>query len=101
MAKYIGEAIKVVLFDHDDTLVGTIEAKWAEHKHIAKKYYGKELTDDELHKHWGKPLSIMIGLLYDTDDLIQAMDYVKITEKDFPKKLHEDTLSTLKHLKNA
>ncbi|HSW89009.1 MAG TPA: HAD-IA family hydrolase [Candidatus Saccharimonadales bacterium] len=101
MKKYIEDTIKVVLFDHDDTLVRTIEAKWAEHKHIAKKYYGKDLTDDELHKHWGKPLSTMIGLLYGTDDLIQAMDYVKITQNDFPKKLHDDTLATLKHLKKA
>ncbi len=101
MEKYIRKTIKVILFDHDDTLVGTIEAKWAEHKYIAKKYYGKDLTDEELHKHWGKPLSIMIGLLYGTDNIVQAMDYVKITQNNFPKKIHDDTLVTLNYLKNA
>lgn len=53
----IADHIKVVLFDHDDTLVGTISTKWAEHKFIAKKYYQKELTDDEIRLHWGKPLA--------------------------------------------
>lgn len=96
--QHIKSHIKVVLFDHDDTLVGTIEAKWAEHKHIAKKYYGKDLTDDELREHWGKPLRVMMGLLYGTDDLEQAMSYNKATHHNFPKKLQNDTISTLQYL---
>jgi HAD superfamily hydrolase (TIGR01549 family) len=95
---HIKDHISVILFDHDDTLVGTIEAKWAEHKHIAKTYYNKTLTDDEIRQHWGKPLRVMMGLLYGTDDLEQAMTYNLANHENFPKKLRDDTIATLKHL---
>jgi phosphoglycolate phosphatase len=91
----ISQAIKAVLFDHDDTLVGTIEAKWAEHKYVAKQFYGKDLTDDELRQHWGKPLPVMAGLLYGTEDLQGAMANIMTVHDNFPKKLHDDTLSVL------
>jgi phosphoglycolate phosphatase-like HAD superfamily hydrolase len=96
--QHIGKHIKAVLFDHDDTLVGTIEAKWAEHKHIAKTYYNKRLTDDEIRQHWGKPLSVMVGLLYGTNDINQAMAHNAATYEDFPKKIQDDTVATLPHL---
>ena len=67
MSKHIGENIKAVFLDHDDTLVDTIGTKWAQHKHVAKRYYGKDLTDAEIIEHWGKPLQELIGLLYGTD----------------------------------
>lgn len=97
----VGNQVKAVLFDHDDTLVATIAAKWAEHKHIARIYYGKEVTDDELRRHWGKPLSVMMVLLYGTDDIDQAMAYNKAVHMNFPKKLHNDTVATLQALHAA
>lgn len=97
----IGQHIKAVLFDHDDTLVGTIEAKWAEHKHIARTFYNKELLDEEIKLHWGKPLPTLVGLLYDTDDIQTAMNHNKAIHKDFPKILREDTLPTIKALRKA
>ena len=42
VSRHIDEKIKAVFFDHDDTLVGTIGTKWAQHKHVAKLYYGKQ-----------------------------------------------------------
>lgn len=48
--------IKAVLFDHDNKLVATKEAKWAHHKFVAQKFYGRELLDDDILPHWGKPL---------------------------------------------
>ncbi len=53
MDRLIGRHIKAVLFDHDDTLVAT----------------------DERREHWGKPLEQLVGLLYDTADIEQAMAY--------------------------
>lgn len=95
---HIKSHIKVVLFDHDDTLVGTIEAKWAAHKHIAHTYYDKELSEDEIRQHWGKPLSTLVGLLYGTDDIETALAREMATHNDFPKKLFEDTKAILQQL---
>lgn len=99
MNTHITDSIKVVLFDHDDTLVGTIGTKWAEHKFIAKKYYQKNLTDDEIKLHWGKPLSEMICLLYGTDDVEQALAYNVTHHTEFEKELFTATIPTLEHLK--
>jgi HAD superfamily hydrolase (TIGR01549 family) len=88
-------SMKVVLFDHDDTLVSTIRAKWAQHKYVAKKFYGKELCDDEIRLHWGKPLTVLIKNLYETDNIDMAMSYNLATREKFPKSVFEDTLDTL------
>lgn len=90
--------IKAVLFDHDDTLVGTIDAKWAQHKYIAKKFYSKTLTDDDIKQHWGKPLTFLLSKLYETDHIDMAMSYNIATRSRFPKKLFVDTIDTLQLL---
>lgn len=90
---------KAILFDHDDTLVNTIDAKWAQHKYIAKTFYDKELTNADIQPHWGKPLSILLKLLYTTDNIDIAMSYNIATREQFPKRLFNDTLKTLKNLK--
>lgn len=100
MSKHIADHIQVVLFDHDDTLVGTIGSKWAQHKHIAKTFYNKDLTDEEIRLHWGKPFTQMICLLYGTDDVEQALAHNVATHKEFEKELFTATLPTLRHLKN-
>lgn len=98
---YIGKHIKVVLFDFDDTLIGTIEAKWASHKQVARTYYHKELTDEELRRHWGKPLSTLVGLIYGTTDIPLALKREHATRDTFPKRLRDDTVTTLKGLQAA
>lgn len=100
VARTIQQA-KVVLFDHNDTLVGTMKAKWAQHKYIASKFYGKKLTDEELRAHWGKPMTAMIKLLYETDHINIAMSYNVATRRRFPKVLFKDTLPVLKALRIA
>jgi len=97
--KHIADSIKAVLFDHDDTLVGTIGTKWAEHKFIALKYYGKNLTDEEIKLHWGKPLAEMVCLLYGTDDAEQALAYNVRHHTEFEKELFTATVPVLTHLK--
>lgn len=99
MSECIVDNVKAVLFDHDDTLVGTISAKWEQHKHVARTFYGKELTDDELAEHWGKPLSELLSLLYETKDAQQAMTHVLATHEAFPKELFEATIPTLRRIK--
>lgn len=102
--KKISELIlqaKAVFFDYDDTLVKTIQAKWAQHKYIASKFYGKKLSDKELKLHWGKPLTVLLKLLYGTDHIDIATSYNLALQSRFPKKLFDDTLSTLKILKSV
>lgn len=101
MNKHVTEQIKAVLFDHDDTLVGTMEPKWEHHKYTARTYYGKELTDEEIIPHWGKPLGELVCLLYGTDDAEQAMANNRACHEDFPKTLFDTTVLTLKRLKQA
>lgn len=101
MSGHIGNHIKAVLFDHDDTLVGTLEAKSLQHKYVAKTLYGKDLNDSEIREHWGKPLKTLMGLLYETEDIDKAMEYTLQIHQNFPKKLFDDTLKTLKQLRNA
>ncbi len=87
--------LKAVLFDHDDTLVATIDSKWDQHKHVAKTFYQKEITDDELRLHWGKPLNTLLKLLYGTDDAETALAHNIATRDQFPKRLHSGTIETL------
>lgn len=101
MSEYIGEQIKAVFFDHDDTLVGTIDAKWAHHKQVAHTYYGKVLTDDEISEHWGKPHEELLGILYSTDNKEEAVLRARETHADFPKEIFAATVPTLKHIKAA
>jgi phosphoglycolate phosphatase len=101
MSELIDERVKAVFFDHDDTLVGTIGPKWAQHKFVAKKHYGKKLSDDELREHWGKPLRELLGLLYGTDDIDEALKNAYTYLEDFEKELFNATLPTLRHIKAA
>lgn len=101
MSEHIADNIKAVFFDHDDTLVGTIDAKWEQHKHVARTFYNKELTDNEIKEHWGKPLMELVCLLYGTDDVDQAMAHNTATHEGFPKELFTATIPTLRHIQAA
>jgi len=100
MDEHIGDKIKAVLLDHDDTIVDTINTKWAQHKHIAKTYYNKDLKDDEIKLHWGKPLRELVSLLYDTSDGDQALAYTELHHTEFPKKVFTYSVPIFKHLKS-
>ncbi|HEY1645434.1 MAG TPA: HAD hydrolase-like protein [Candidatus Saccharimonadales bacterium] len=101
MSKYLGNHIKAVIFDFDDTLVATIDAKWAHHKHVALKYYGRTLTDDDIRPHWGKPLTALVGLLYGEKDPEVGISRLMVANVDFPKLIQKDTLEVLKSIRNS
>ena len=92
--------LQAIFFDFDDTLVNTIDAKWAQHKHIAKTYYGKTLEDDEIRANWGKPLTVLMQLLYETTDVDTAISYNTQMRSRFPKQLFPSVLDTLQELKS-
>lgn len=77
---------RAVLFDLDDTLFFTREAKWNQHRAVALKNWGIELTDDALRTHWGMPFEPMIALLYEGNgtDAERVAAYNEFSQ-DFPK----------------
>ena len=95
---HVADHIKAVFFDHDDTLVATIEPVWKLHKHVAREHYGKDLTDKELHEHWGKPLKQMISLLYGTDNPETAITHISRYHRMYIKKFFDTTIPVLARL---
>ena len=93
--------LKAVFFDWDDTLVATKEAKFAEHKLVAKKYYDITLTDDDIKCHWGIAYDALVSALYQTENVPQAMEYIARHQKDFPKIIFPETAATLSKLQNS
>lgn len=60
----IPEFTRAIVFDWDDTVVGTIEAKLRQHIYVAEKHYGITLTPSEMILDWGKPLHQLIEKWY-------------------------------------
>ncbi len=101
MPKLIGPHIKAVVLDWDDNLVATFEAKSRQHQHVARTHYQKELSSEEIHEHWGKPLDTLIRAFYETDDVEQAVEFILACHADFPKELFPETKKILADLKSA
>lgn len=97
--QHIGDHIKAVFFDHDDTLVGTIGPKWEHHKYVAREHYSKDLTDDEIRAHWGKPFRELLCLIYETQDADEAMANNVASQDLYPKELFTASIPALRHLK--
>lgn len=93
--------IKVIAFDYDDTLVESLKAKWAQHKHVALAEYGKSLTDEEIRLNWTKPYSELITALYSDDDVSRATVNNKKYETNYPKTLFPDTIAVLERLHSS
>src|SRR3989338_7671041 len=78
---------KAVIFDFDDTLVESRAQKWAQHKHVAKKFYNIDLKEEIILKHWGKPLPTLVAELYQNSDTPEKINKSTFsTKKTFPKK---------------
>ena len=90
---------RAVIFDLDDTLLKTHEAKFAHHKAAGKKFYNIELTDDDIKPHWGKPLHELIQILYRGADTVENMLASFLTLRDhFPKSLQDGAVEVVKEL---
>ncbi len=88
---------KAIIFDFDDTLVESRLQKWAQHKHVAKKFYNIDLQDEEIRQHWGKPFHELISILYKNSDNIENMDKAIIsTKEDFLKNCYQGAMEMIK-----
>lgn len=94
--------ITAVVFDMDDTLIKTFEAKLRQHKHFARERYGLDLRDDLFREHWGKPFHLFLeGIYGGVDDVARIhAGYVKLSHL-FPVELQEDTLHLFDQLHAA
>lgn len=90
---------KAVIFDFDDTLVESRAQKWAQHTHVAKKFYNLDLTEDKIREHWGKPLDILVGELYSHSDSLENMfKALGSTRGGYLKKIYPESLNTIETL---
>lgn len=91
--------IKAVIFDFDDTLVESREYKMAQFKHVAKKFYNMDVTDESLLKHWGKPLDpLMLEIYQDADSLENIHNAFTATREDFYKQPYKGAAEMVKDL---
>jgi phosphoglycolate phosphatase-like HAD superfamily hydrolase len=89
-----------VFFDLDDTLTITRRTKFDMHKTIARERYGRTFTDDEIGRHYQKPIEQSLRDLYDEPDL-PAHDLLAILDEyqsRFPHRLHDDALRVIEAL---
>lgn len=93
---------RAVIFDYDDTLVRTMEAKWAQHRHVAREHFAIDLTDSLIAEVWGQPLPEVVRQLYripHDHDVAGALELVYRYNDRYPKLPFVDTMPTLTFLK--
>lgn len=93
---------KAVLFDIDDTLLKTWQPKWRQHKWVAKHYYGIELGDETLRRHWGKPFDELAEALYQGEGTREERraNFIR-HELEFPKEYEPQAQETIAALHKA
>jgi len=90
---------KAVIFDFDDTLVESRAQKWAQHIHIAKKFFDIDLTEEIIRKHWGKPIHVLAREIYQNKDSWENIHLIlRGTRRNFPKKMYEKALDTVEKI---
>jgi phosphoglycolate phosphatase-like HAD superfamily hydrolase len=88
---------RLVSFDYDDTLVRTRECKTRAVEELARRFYGKQLTEEEIEEAWGEPYSLFFRkLLGDVDsDLGRIVDRYKSLNPEFPVVAYSDATSVV------
>lgn len=99
MDKSNANHIKAVVFDFDDTLIGTHVAIWDLHRHIARSHYNIELDDASIKTHWGRPLPELAKHYYQTDAVEEAITRMMQYQPDFPKTKFEHAEPLIRNLK--
>ncbi len=96
----IKQEIKAILFDFDDTLVMTRHCKNAALKELSLVEFHRELTDEKIELHWGKPYREFIAGLYDIplDGVDVLLEKYRKASARYPMKVYEGALETLEKL---
>lgn len=93
---------KAVLFDLDDTLFYTRQAKWNQHRQTAKTFFNIDLKDETLQAYWGMPFEPMIELLYEgRGSNRERVEAYESLSQNFPKVPIEGARETVEALLGA
>jgi HAD superfamily hydrolase (TIGR01549 family) len=89
-----------VLFDLDDTLTVTRTIKFDMHRAIARERYGRVLTDDEIRRHYDKPIEDSLRGLHGgpdtrTEELVAVLDAY---QQRFPHRVQTGALTVVRTL---
>lgn len=61
-------AIKKIIFDYDETLVGSKVTIFRAIKSTGLKFYGLEITDDDINNHWGVPFKEFLARIFKVNE---------------------------------
>ncbi len=91
--------IKAILFDLDDTLLKTFETRVEALKQTGRKYYQMEITDEDIKKHWGLPVTVFLQRLYKNIEVSEKIvkNYYSVRDS-FPSIAHDDAIKTIEKL---
>lgn len=103
-------SIRAVVADYDDTQVGAIAPKTMQHRVTAKMFYDLELTDKDVHVHYGEQLESLVDSLYNrhtppdsTFDVDEAVELLMSMHRGggFSRTLLPGTLQALEEIHNS
>jgi phosphoglycolate phosphatase len=91
--------IKAIIFDYDETLVQTLDARIQAYIELAKTQYHFELKEETIRKAFGLPYEEFIKILFGEVDTIENIiaNYQKITP-NFPNKAYPQAVETVNKL---
>lgn len=90
---------RAALFDLDDTLLVSSKMKFEQHRVVAKRHYGIDISDETLRRVWGMPFTAMIIDSYqDVDDPEVIRELLLSTNNEFPKSVFEGAADAIDSL---
>lgn len=90
---------KALVFDWDDTLLCSVQHKWAQHRAVAKEFYDIDLPVAMLRKHWGLPTRDLVRVLYkDTEEPERMLQNFHALDHRYPKTVFEHSRSVIDQL---
>ncbi|MEI7579411.1 MAG: HAD hydrolase-like protein [bacterium] len=76
---------KIILYDFDDTLVNTFEAKVKQNQELARKYYQKEISREHIANLWGRVFPDILQEIVGVEDSIDNLyEKYQTLNQDFP-----------------
>lgn len=91
--------IKAIIFDYDETLVQTLDARIQAYIHLAKQEYHFDLKEETIRKAFGLPYEVFIETLFGEVDSVENIiaNYQKITP-NFPNKAYPQAVESVNKL---